>query len=60
MLLEVLATAWAFWQWRSMRTAGSRCPAAACQALIGASAGPSVRSVSMRAFMVKPKSPKVS
>jgi hypothetical protein len=35
-------------------------PCINCQAEKGDSAGPKVRRVSMRAFMVKPKSPKVS
>jgi hypothetical protein len=35
-------------------------PCSSIHADIGASVGPSVRAVSMRAFIVKPKSPKVS
>ena len=43
-----------------MRTASVSTPCSSSQALIGASVGPKVRMISMRAFMVKPKSPNVS
>jgi hypothetical protein len=47
-------------QWRSMRSGSVSTPCRICQALVGDSAAPYTRSVSMRQRMVKPKSPKVS
>ena len=43
-----------------MRTGSDSRPCSSSQAFIGDRDGPKVRMISMRAFMVKPKSPKVS
>jgi len=43
-----------------MRTGSVSSPCSRSQALNGEMAGPKTRRISMRAFIVKPKSPKVS
>ena len=57
---KVRATASADSQWRGMRRCSVSIPCSSRNADIGDSVGPSVRIVSMRAFIVKPKSPNVS